>query len=131
LLNLPEEILKKATSDVGILVLRKDDIITFEPKPEKTEQTLDSMKEDFEVFKQWSKEKKYGFLVDSRRFSKFDYACRVYAQKNCSQFSNKYAIIISSGISSFIGNIFMYLNKPDLPTKLFSNKADALDWLKK
>lgn len=131
MLNLPEEILKKTTSEVGILVLRKDNIITFEPKPGKTEQTLDSMKEDFKVFKEWSKEKKYGFLVDSRRFSKFDIDCRIYAQKNCPQFSTKYAVIISSGISSFLANIFIYLTKPVIPTKLFNNKADALNWLKK
>lgn len=131
MLNLPEEILKKTTSEVGILVLRKDNIITFEPKPGKTEQTLDSMKEDFEVFKKWSKEKKYGFLVDSRRLSKFDIDCRIYAQKNCPQFSTKYAVIISSGISSFLANIFIYLTKPVIPTKLFNNKADALNWLKK
>ncbi len=130
MLNLPEEILEQTTSDVGILTLRKDDIFTFEPKPDETEQTLDSMKKDLEVFKGWAKERKYGFLVDSRRIKKFDTDARVYAQKHSPLFSDKYAIIISLGVSSFLANIFLHLNRPTIPTKTFTTKESAIDWLK-
>lgn len=131
MLNSPEEILEQKFSDIGILSLRKDNILTFEPKPGKTEQTLDSMKTDLEILKNWANGRKYGFLVDSRRFKKFDSDVRVYAQKNSPQFSNKYAIIISSGTSSFLANMFIYINRPIIPTKTFTTKEKAVEWLNK
>lgn len=130
MLNNPDEILEQKFSDVGILSLRKDSILTFEPQAGITEQTLDSMKKDLEIFKSWANGKKYGFLVDSRRFKKFDAEVRVYAQKHSPIFSHKYAIIISSGISSFLANIFLYLNRPSIPTKTFTTKESAIEWLK-
>ena len=130
MLNSPNEILEEKTSDVSILNLRKDSIITLEPKLGVTEQTLDSMKKDLEVFKEWAKDGKLGFLVDSRRLEKFDSNVRIYAQNNSPLFSDKYAIIISSGISSFLANMFIYINRPAIPTKTFTNKNDAIYWLK-
>jgi hypothetical protein len=88
------------------------------------------MKKDLKIFKEWAKDEKLGFLVDSRRFEKFDADVRVYAQKHSPQFSGRYAIIIASGISSFIANIFIYINRPTIPTKTFLNKEDAINWLK-
>ena len=130
MLNTPEEILEQKFSEVGILSLRKDTILTFEPKPGKTEQTLDSMKSDFEIFKNWTDGKKHGFLVDGRRFKKFDAEVRAYAQRQTPLFSNKYAIIITSGTSSFLANMFIYLNRPTIPTKTFTLKENAINWLK-
>lgn len=129
MLNLPEEIIEQKFTDVGILSLRKDNILTFEPKPDKTEQTLVSMKKDLEIFKNWADGKKYGFLVDSRRFKKFDAEVRIYAQNKTPLFSDKYAILITSGMSSFLANMFIYVNTPKIPTKVFTNKEDALKWL--
>jgi hypothetical protein len=127
--NSSEEILEQKFSEIGILSLRKDNILTFEPKPGKTEQTLDSMKTDLDILKSWASGKKYGFLVDSRRFKKFDSDARVYAQKHSPQFANKFAIIIASGTSSFLANMFIYINRPIIPTKTFINKEKAIIWL--
>jgi hypothetical protein len=130
MLNSTEEILEQKLSEVGILSLRKDDILTFEPKLDKTEQTLVSMKTDLDILIEWADGKKYGFLVDSRRFKKFNSDARVYAQKHTPLFAHKYAIIISSGTSSFLANLFLYMNRPSIPTKTFTTKDSALNWLK-
>ena len=130
MLNTTDEILEQKFTEVGILSLRKDNILTFEPKLDKTEQTLDSMKSDFEILKNWANGEKYGFLVDSRRFKKFNSESRAYAQEKTPLFSDKYAIIISSGTSSFLANLFIYLNRPSIPTKTFTTKDEAIIWLK-
>jgi hypothetical protein len=130
MLNNPSDILEQESSNVCDLHLRKDGIVTLEPKEEMAVQTIESMEMDFDIFKNWTKEEKKGFLVDARKFKKFDSEARVYAQKNSPLFFNKYAIVIKSGTSSFLGNMFMHLTKPEIPTKLFSNKIDALEWLK-
>ena len=131
MLNLPEEIAEQQFSDVGVLSYRKDNIITFELQEGETEQTMDSMKKDLEFFKEWSQEEKIGFIVDSRRFKSFGSEARLYAQQQAPYFCFKYAIIISSGLSSFLANVFIYLNKPLVATKVFVNKEDAINWIKK
>ena len=130
MLNDPSEILEEKTSKIAILNLRKDGIMTLEPKLEETEQNIESMKIDFKILKDWAKDKKLGFLVDARRFKKFDADSRAYAQKNAPIFATKYAVIITSGMSSFLANIFLYINRPNIPTRLFTNKEDAVNWLK-
>lgn len=41
------------------------------------------------------------------------------------------AIHVDNPISKFFGNLFITVNKPDKPTKLFTNKDRAIQWLKK
>jgi hypothetical protein len=43
---------------------------------------------------------------------------------------NKVALIVQSAMTIQIGNLFILINKPPKPTKLFKNKEDALKWLK-
>lgn len=129
MINNSDEILKSDSSKKSLLNLRKDGIVTLEPKMGETIQTLESMKIDFEIFKEWTKNEKYNFLVDSRRLQKFDSDLRVFAQEHSPLFFNKYAVIISSGTSSFLANMFMHFTKPKIPTKLFTNKTDAINWL--
>lgn len=40
------------------------------------------------------------------------------------------AIIINSSLSTMIGNFFLSVNKPIVPSKLFTNEEDAKKWLK-
>jgi hypothetical protein len=44
---------------------------------------------------------------------------------------NSMAVLIKSPISRVVGNFFLGINKPAVPTRLFDNEADALEWLKK
>jgi hypothetical protein len=40
-----------------------------------------------------------------------------------------FGIIVSSTVSRVIGNFFMGINKPPVPTRLFSDEAAATKWL--
>ena len=130
MLNLPEEISLQEKSKVGSITLRKDSIITFEPIPGVHTHTIESMKHELDIFKTWAGENRLGFLSDNKNLKKFDAEIRVYAQQNLPLFCSKFAIIVASGISSFLTNIFIHINRPEIPVKAFSNKQDALNWLK-
>lgn len=130
MLNNQQDIKEQATSDVGILSLRNDDIITFEPKEGKTTHTLKAMKEELEIFQNWAGDRKLGFISDNRTMKKFDADIRIYAQQHLPLFCNRFALIISSGISSFLTNMFIYINKPQVPIKIFTTTEEALKWLK-
>jgi hypothetical protein len=43
----------------------------------------------------------------------------------------KLALVSNSQLNSMIGNLFISLNKPKIPTKLFKDKEDAIKWLLK
>jgi len=43
---------------------------------------------------------------------------------------SKAALITSSSFNAFIGNIFIQMNKPKIPIKLFKTQEEGLKWLK-
>jgi hypothetical protein len=130
MLNSPEELVEQKKSTVGIISLRKDNIITFEPIVGMTTHTLEAMKYELDVFKNWAGESRLAFLSDNRALNKFDADVRIYAQQNLPLFCSKFALIVTSGMSSFLTNLFIYINRPEVPIKAFSNKEDAIKWLK-
>jgi hypothetical protein len=40
-----------------------------------------------------------------------------------------FAILIDSSVSRVVGNFFLGINKPAVPTKLFTNEKEAVKWL--
>lgn len=44
---------------------------------------------------------------------------------------NAIAILMSSPVSKLIGNFFLGLNKPTVPTRLFTRQDNAISWLKR
>ncbi|MCH2044409.1 MAG: hypothetical protein MK212_09870 [Saprospiraceae bacterium] len=53
-----------------------------------------------------------------------------FAQPENARTNKANAFIISSSISKITINLFLKFSKPSYPTKIFSNKEDALAWLK-
>jgi hypothetical protein len=43
---------------------------------------------------------------------------------------DKVAVITNSHISNLIGNLFILINKPPKPTRLFKDVKDAIEWLR-
>ncbi len=40
------------------------------------------------------------------------------------------ALLAQSPLSKVLGNLFLGLNKPLFPTRLFTSEKDAIEWLK-
>jgi hypothetical protein len=43
----------------------------------------------------------------------------------------KGALLTDSGFSKVLGNLFLLLDKPKMPVKMFTDKEEAIEWLKK
>ena len=39
------------------------------------------------------------------------------------------ALVLDSAVSKIIGNFFLRINKPPIPTRIFTDKAEAFRWL--
>ena len=71
------------------------------------------------------------YLSDVRKVKKTTREARlVFASEVSAQACKAVALIIGSGISKIMGNIFMKFNKPLYPTKIFTNEEQAKKWLK-
>lgn len=71
-------------------------------------------------------------LVDARAIKGISKEVRDYIrkrEKETGSKAEKLAIIVGSGISKITGNMFFSFSKPPYPTKLFTNKEKALEWL--
>ncbi len=70
-------------------------------------------------------------LVDMRGLVGMDRGARLYfAGEETAKVESAAALIIESLLSKAIGNFFMGLNKPIIPTRLFTSEEEALAWLK-
>lgn len=70
-------------------------------------------------------------LVDLRGVRSMSRDCRKYfAGPETASAEAAVALIVESPIARAIGNFFMGLNKPLMPTRLFTSEDDALVWLR-
>jgi hypothetical protein len=76
-------------------------------------------------------DKKFPLLVDSRSIRSISKEARRHFSTNGRETKiTSIAILVNSPLSRVIGNFFMGINRPQVPTRLFETEADATDWLK-
>jgi hypothetical protein len=74
---------------------------------------------------------KFPLLIDSRDIRSMTKEAREFFSTNGRETKiNSMAVVINSPISRVIGNFFLGINKPPVPTRLFDNPEDAANWLK-
>jgi hypothetical protein len=73
----------------------------------------------------------YPCLIDMTNVRSVNKEAREYMAKEGSQLIKAGALITKSSLARMIGNIFLAINKPAIPTKLFSEENAAIAWLKK
>lgn len=72
-----------------------------------------------------------GLVVDISDLRTMTRDARAYfTHKDHAEFLYAVALVVRSLISRAIGNFFLGLNKPEVPTRLFTNDEDALAWLR-
>jgi hypothetical protein len=70
-------------------------------------------------------------LVDLRELRSMSRDCRKYfAGAQTAEVEAAVALLVVSPVARAVGNFFMGLNKPLIPTRLFTLEADALAWLR-
>lgn len=75
--------------------------------------------------------KRVPVLSDLRQVTKTNKEVRgIFASEYITRCCKATAIIVSSGFSKVIGNIFLMANKPPYPAKLFTDPKKAKKWLK-
>lgn len=110
--------------------LREDNILHTECLPN-TVMTLEEAKESTEISAEMVDHQPLPLLCDLTNVVKMSQDCRKhFAGPEHAETFSKCALIVTNPISKIIGNFFLGLNKPLKPTKLFTDEAAGLNWLK-
>lgn len=108
----------------------KDGIARTKVKPH-IDITLNHALENTEAVSALNIDKKFPILIDARGIKSMSREAREHFSGNGREVSTiAFGIIIKSPLSRVIGNFFLGVNKPSVPTRLFDNEQDAVDWLK-
>ncbi|HWY10262.1 MAG TPA: hypothetical protein VN026_03000 [Bacteroidia bacterium] len=108
-----------------------DGIARTKVKPN-AEITLNHALENTKVVTSFFLDKKFPILIDSRGIKSMSREAREhFSTRGRDSKTSAFGIVIKSPLSRVIGNFFLGLNRPAVPTRLFDNETDALVWLKK
>ena len=126
------EVPKNAISVSGYWTwMGEDGIARTKVKPD-IEITLNHAIENSKVVTSFYTDKKFPILIDSRGIKSMSREAREhFSTRGRDSKTNAFGIVIKSPLSRVIGNFFLGLNKPAVPTRLFDNEHDALVWLNK
>ena len=111
--------------------LEKDGYILTRVKPDSEIQVEDA-KDNTEAVKKVSGDSNFPILVDLREIKSISKEARDhFSMRGRKPHVTAIAMLIKSPVSKIIGNFFLGLNKPIVPTRLFTNETDAKTWMKR
>ena len=97
-----------------------------------SEVKLEHAQENSVVVNSFYIDRKFPLLIDARGIKSISRDARNFFTTNGRQTNTlAFAIIIDSSVSKVVGNFFLGINKPALPTKLFLDELNAVKWLSK
>jgi hypothetical protein len=92
---------------------------------------LEAAKEVVALRKNLTKGVSYLSLVYITHIKVVTKEARKYLANHANEELLKLAIITNSGFSKILGNIFLTIERPKTPARLFTNKEEPFVWLKK
>lgn len=91
---------------------------------------LNEAKENSDAVNSFYFGEKFPLIIDARGIKNITREARVQFSTNGREsYVSYFALIIGSPISRVVGNFFVSINKPKVPTRLFENEKKALRWL--
>jgi hypothetical protein len=95
------------------------------------EVTLEDAQETMVAYKRLNKGKRLPLLIDTRTMRSLSREARhFYAGDEAAACASAAAIIVGTPVSKVLGNFYIGLSNPRLPSQLFSSEDQALAWLR-
>lgn len=91
---------------------------------------LENAVENYEAAQLLVEGHKHLLLVDATVNVYISKEAKTYAAKNKPNSPIAMAVIVTSTANRLIGNFYINVNKPSVPTKLFPTEDKAIEWLK-
>lgn len=95
------------------------------------ENTLEQAREQIALQRTMGGGRPRPLLMDIRAVRSLSREARAYyASPVAAEVISATALLIASPLSRALGNFFLGLNKPHMPTRLFTDEAEAMAWLR-
>jgi hypothetical protein len=121
---------KEQTSSVARLWLGEDGIVRIIHHPD-VEVTLADAEDTMVAYLKINQGKRCPLYVDTKTMKSLTREARhYYASEEAARVASAVAIIVGTPVSKVLGNFYLGLSNPRLPTRLFSDEDEALEWLK-
>jgi len=118
------------TSRVAKVWLGDDGIVRIIHVPG-AEVTLEDAKETMAAYLKIYEGKRRPLFIDTKTMKSLAREARhYYAGEEAAKFASAAAIIVGTPVSKVLGNFYLGLSNPHLPSQLFSSEDEALAWLK-
>lgn len=118
------------TTKVSKVWLGEDGIARVIHTPN-AEVTLEDAKETMAAYLKINKGKRLPLFVDTKTMKSLAREARhYYAGEEAAKVASAVAIIVGTPVSRVLGNFYIGLSNPHLPSRLFTSDAEALEWLK-
>lgn len=114
---------------MGRVFLGDDGIVRMIQNPG-VDLTLEDARECFAAHQKVRRGKRHPLLIDARKMRSITKDARqFFASDEVSRVSLAFAMIVDTPLSRVLGNFYLGISKPQLPARIFSSEADALEWL--
>ena len=118
------------TSKVAKLWLGEDGIVRVIHVPG-AELTLENVQETMAAYLKLYKGKRRPLFIDTKTMKSLSRETRqYYAGEEAVKVASAAALIVGTPVSKVLGNFYLGLSNPHLPTRLFTSEDEALAWLK-
>jgi len=118
------------TSRVAKLWLGDDGIARIIHVPG-AELTLEDAQETMAAYLKLYQGKRRPLYIDTKTMKSMSRETRqYYAGAEAAKVASAAAVIVGTPVSRVLGNFYLGISNPLLPTRLFSSEDDALEWLK-
>ncbi len=118
------------TTRVNQVWLADDGIVRIIRVPG-AEVTLADAKETMAAYLKINQGRRRPLFVDTKRMKFLAREARqYYAGEEAAKVASAVAIIVGTPVSRVLGNFYLGVSNPHLPSRLFSLEEEALEWLK-
>jgi len=93
--------------------------------------TLQGQKETMELIRRITDNKKVCMVADTTHATTMDKETRLFVAKEMPSMFKAVAVVSTSALGQFFGNLFLGLKNNPVPMRLFTSEADAIEWLKR
>jgi len=122
-------ILKSKQLDFGLVELRADNILSFLPNKNVKTYSIKQLEEMLNTFSIITEGQPYLYYSDNTNLSpNFSSEAKTFMSEHFHKFAKAFAMTENSPLTRFI--TFIYLNKPQIPIKMFKTEENAINWLK-
>lgn len=123
-----EKIIEK-TIEIPIAKMWRQEGIIYVKFIDKLDMSLENAQSGVKARVKLSEGMSYPVLIDMRGIKSVTKEAREYLADEGAKLIKAGALIVGSPLNRTLGNIFLWVNKPKVPTRLFTDEEEALKWL--